>query len=85
MLHNIYNLQSDMAGYYGEFYITFNKMGYTTIWYRDNIVSDAVYNSLSATNKAIYDRLTRNYVYSYLDSPLKEFNGKKFMDKIGTF
>lgn len=85
MLHNIYNLQSDVAGYYGEFYITFNRMGNTTIWYRDNIVSDVVYNSLSATNKAVYDRLTRNYVHNYLDSPLKKFNGKKFMDKIGTF
>ena len=87
MIHNISNLQKDVTGFYGDFYIVFNRLGNVSIWYRDEIIAidGAVYNSLNKTNKNIFDRLIRNYVSKYLDSNLNTFDGKKFIDKIGAY
>lgn len=84
-MHNIYNLQRTVSGYYGEFYVTLDhKFNNVSIWYRDNLVhyGGAVYNTLSKTNKQKFDTLIRNYT---IPNALYSFDGKKFMKKIGAY
>lgn len=93
--HDIYNLRQDIAGYYGEFYVSLDwRQSHVTIWYRDNIISlgdpDNYPNYLSASNKNVLKRLCRNYISvdSVSDDGetiFQTFKGNKFMRKIGAY
>ena len=93
--HDIYNLRQDIAGYYGEFYVTFDhNHSYITVWYRDKTIilgdRDNYPAYLSKSNKIVLERLFRNYISvdSVSDDGetiFQTFKGNKFMRKIGAY